>query len=88
MGLSVPVSQKAIMADAAKPQRQDVEQKSADKLHSADGSLLPFILFSIFKPIRSLLLDRILESFPCLSHQVLVIPVKYAPCRSFFLKRP
>ena len=50
MGLSVPVSQKAIMADAAKPQRQDVEQKSADKLHSADGSLLHLILFSIFKP--------------------------------------
>jgi len=50
MGFSVPICQKAIVADAAKPLRQDVQEKSSDKLDSADGGRSHLILFSIFNP--------------------------------------
>ena len=50
MCFAVPVGQKTIVADAAKPLRQDVEQKPVDKLDSADGSRSHLNLFSIFNP--------------------------------------
>ena len=50
MGFSVPICQKAIVADAAKPLRQDVQEKSSDKLDSADGGRSHLIVFSILNP--------------------------------------
>ena len=50
MGFSVPICQKAIMADAAKPLRQDVEKKSVYELNRADGNISHLIVFSILNP--------------------------------------
>ena len=50
MCFAVPVGQKTIMADAAKPMRQDVEKKSVDELNRADGNISHLIVFSILNP--------------------------------------
>jgi len=50
MCFAVPVGQKSIVADAAKPMRQDVEKKSVDELNRADGHFSHHILFSILNP--------------------------------------
>ena len=50
MCFAVPVGQKTIVADAAKPLRQDVEKKSVDELNRADGGRSHLIVFSILNP--------------------------------------
>ena len=50
MRFTVPVGQKAIVADAAKALRQDVKQKSVDKLDRADGLFSHLIVFSVLNP--------------------------------------
>lgn len=50
MCFAVPVGQESIVADAAKPLRQDVEKKSPDKLNRADGHFSHLIVLSILNP--------------------------------------
>jgi len=50
MCFAVPVGQESIVADAAKPLRQDVEKKSPDELNRADGHFSHLIVFSILNP--------------------------------------